>query len=109
MTLINVAFHYRIQPTESQISAMNRLRDVYGVRRLTLDEKERTLRIDYDASRLSECEVAGLLRNAGIDVLGKLALTWDRSGTPADEVMTYKPFPNHGLVSRSTFRRQRTA
>lgn len=75
MTLINVAFHYRIQPTESQISAINRLRDVYGVRRLTLDEKERTLRIDYDASRLSECEVAGLLRNAGIDVLGKLALT----------------------------------
>jgi len=75
MTLINLAFHYRTQPTEAQTSAMNRLRDIYGVRRLALDAKERTLRIEYDASRLSECEVAGLLRNAGIDLLGKLALT----------------------------------
>jgi len=70
MTLVELAFHYRTQPTEAQTSAVNRLRDVYGVRRLALDAKERTLRVEYDASRLSEYEVASLLRNAGVDLLG---------------------------------------
>jgi hypothetical protein len=42
---------------------------------MNLDAKERTLRVEYDASRLSEREIAGLLRSAGIDLLGKRALT----------------------------------
>ena len=74
MTLINVAFRYGTQPKEAQTRAMARVRDVYGIWRMTLNGKERTLRIEYDSSRLSECGVAGLLRSAGIDVLGKLAL-----------------------------------
>jgi len=53
---------------------MARVQEVYGIWRVTLNEKGRTLRIEYDASRLSECGVAGLLRSAGIDVLEKLAL-----------------------------------
>jgi hypothetical protein len=75
MTLIDVAFRYGAQPTDAQTRAMARVRDVYGVWRMTLDAKERTLRVEYDASRLSEREIAGLLRSAGIDLLGKLALT----------------------------------
>ena len=74
MTLINVAFRYGTHPTEAQTRAMARVRDVYGVWRMTLNGKERTLRIEYDASRLSECGVASLLRSAGIDLLGKLAV-----------------------------------
>jgi len=42
---------------------------------MSLDAKQRTLRIEYDASRLSERMIAGLLRNAGIDLQGKLAVT----------------------------------
>lgn len=74
MTLINVAFRYGTQPTEAQTRAMARVSNVYGIWHMTLNGKERTLRIEYDASRLSECGVAGLLRSAGIDVLEKLAL-----------------------------------
>ncbi len=75
MTLINVTFRYGAQPTEPQTGAMAHVRDVYGIWRMTLDGKERTLRVEYDASRLSERMIAGLLRNAGIDLLERLALT----------------------------------
>jgi hypothetical protein len=43
--------------------------------RMTFDAKEHTLRVEYDASRLSEREIAGLVRSAGIDLREKLALT----------------------------------
>ena len=50
------------------------LRDVYGIRRITFDEKEHIVRVEFDASRLKEPAVAALLRRAGIDVQEKLAL-----------------------------------
>ena len=50
------------------------LRDVYGIRRITFDEKEHIIRVEFDASRLKEPAVAALLRRAGIDVQEKLAL-----------------------------------
>lgn len=54
--------------------AIARVREVYGIWRMTHDKKERALRVEYDGSRLSEHVVAGLLRSAGIDLLEKLAL-----------------------------------
>ena len=44
-------------------SSFGSVREVYGIRRIVFNEKERTLRVEYDASRLSEawspgcCEV----------------------------------------------------
>jgi hypothetical protein len=67
MTLLEVAFRYGAQPDEDQTRAIGRLRDVYGIRRVAVNTTEHTLRIEYDASRLSERVVAGLLRSAGID------------------------------------------
>jgi hypothetical protein len=61
---MDVAFRYGAQPTEAQTRAMARVRDVYGIWRMNLDAKERTLRVEYDASRLSEHVVASLLRSA---------------------------------------------
>lgn len=74
MTLMDVAFRYGAQPTEAQTRAMARVREVYGIWRMNLNEKERTLRVEYDASRLSEHVVASLLRSAGIDLLKKPTL-----------------------------------
>src|ERR1041385_4778400 len=74
MTLMDVAFRYGAQPTEAQTRAMARVREVYGIWRMNLNEKERTLRVEYDASRLSEQVVASLLRSAGIDLLKKPTL-----------------------------------
>jgi len=50
------------------------MREVYGVRRVRFDEKERIVRVEYDASRFKEPVVANLLRRAGLDVQEKLVL-----------------------------------
>ena len=74
MTLIDVAYRYRAQPTENQVRALSSARAVYGIRHIAFNEKERTLRVEYDASHMSESAVAGLLRDAGIDLREKLVL-----------------------------------
>jgi len=48
---------------------------VYGIRRIAFNEKERTLRVEYDVSHLSESAVAGLVRSVGLDLREKLVLT----------------------------------
>lgn len=53
---------------------MDSVRDVYGIRRIQFNEQERTIRVEYDATRLNEDIVAGLLRRAGIELKEKLAL-----------------------------------
>ena len=75
MTLMDVAFRYGAQPEETQMRAIGSMREVYGIRRIVFNEKERTLRVEYDASHLSESVVASLVRSVGIDLLGKVALT----------------------------------
>ena len=75
MTLMDVAFRYGTQPGETQMRAIGSVREVYGIRRIAFNEKERTLRVEYDASHLSESGVASLMRSAGIDLSEKVALT----------------------------------
>ena len=75
MTLIDVAFRYGAQPGETQMRAIGSMREVYGIRRIAFSEKERTLRVEYDASHLSESVVAGLMRSASLDLREKLVLT----------------------------------
>ena len=74
MTAVEVLFRYGAQPSESVMSAYGQLSDVYGIRRLQLQESERTIRVEYDATRLDEAKVEKLLRAAGFDVTVKLAL-----------------------------------
>jgi hypothetical protein len=68
MTSVDVYFSYGQTPGEAEVRAVDSVREVYGIRRVTFDEKQRTVRVEYDASRLSESVVLGLLRHAGIDV-----------------------------------------
>ncbi len=74
MTNVDVVFRYGMPPGEREMRAIQSAREVYGIRRVGFNEKERTIRVEFDASRLSEDVVAGLLRRAGIDVREKLAL-----------------------------------
>ncbi len=67
MTAVDVTFSYGQTPAECELRAVDGMREVYGIRRVTFDEKQRTVRVEYDASRLSESVVLGLLRRAGID------------------------------------------
>jgi len=54
--------------------ALARVRDVYGIRGLRFDESEKTVRVEYDASRLSAAVVHQFLRRAGIDVVETISL-----------------------------------
>ena len=74
MTAVDVVFRYGATPGEAEIRAIAPLRDVYGIRRVSLDEKERTVRVEFDASRLKEDTVAALLRRAGFDLRDKVVL-----------------------------------
>jgi len=74
MTQMEVAYRYGSVPGESAMRALDSMREIYGVRRIQFDEKERLVRVEYDASRFKEPVVAALLRRAGIDIEEKLAL-----------------------------------
>jgi hypothetical protein len=54
--------------------AMDSVREVYGVRRIQFNELERTIRVEYDASRLNQDTVAALLRRTGLELGEKLQL-----------------------------------
>lgn len=74
MTYMEVAFHYQIQPGEKELRALDSIREVYGIQRIRFEEKDRIVRVVFDASRLKEDVVARLLREAGLDLTEKLAL-----------------------------------
>ncbi len=74
MTAVEVVFKYNHPPTETVMRAMDNLREVYGIRRIKFAEQERTIRVEYDATRLNEATVASLLRRTGLDLGEKLQL-----------------------------------
>jgi len=69
-----VVFHYGAAPGENELRAIDGMREVYGVRRVIFKEAERTVQVEFDASRLKEEAVARLLRQAGVDVRERVAL-----------------------------------
>ena len=74
MTYLETAYRYQSQPGENELRAVDSVREVYGVQRIRFDEKERIVRVLYDASRLKDEAIARLLRNSGIDLKEKLVL-----------------------------------
>ena len=74
MTPTDVVFHYGSAPGVREIRALDSVREVYGIRRISFDEKEHTVRVEYDASRLKEDVVASLLRRAGLDLRYRVQL-----------------------------------
>ena len=74
MTQMEVAYRYAGPPTENAMRAVDGMREVYGIRRVSFNEKQQTVRVEYDASRFKEPVVANLLRRAGVDILERLAL-----------------------------------
>lgn len=68
MTSLDVVFNYGSQPGESELRAIDSMREVYGIRRVLFNGQQRTVRVEFDASRLKQDAVAKLLRQAGIDI-----------------------------------------
>lgn len=74
MTQLEVAYRYGRPPGEPELRALDSMHEVYGVRRITFNETERIVRVEFDASRLKEPVIAGLLREAGLDIQERLIL-----------------------------------
>ncbi len=74
MTYLDVVFRYGSAPGEQALRAIDGMREVYGVRRVQFNERKRTVRVEFDASRLKTDSIARLLRQAGVDVREPLAL-----------------------------------
>ncbi len=74
MTYLEVVFNIGGLPGETELRAVDAMREVYGIQRVQFSGKERTVRVLYDASRMKQDAVAKMLRQAGIDVREAVAL-----------------------------------
>ena len=86
MTTVEILFRYGTPPTDSVTFALASIREVYGIRRFRFDRTARTLRVEYDATRLNAATVAGLVRQAGLEVAEVLPLI--PPAPPAPEAAT---------------------
>jgi hypothetical protein len=74
VTAVEVCFRYGNVPGDREMRGIDRLWEVYGIRRIQFDEQAQTVRVEYDATRFGDKMVSALLRRAGIDVREQLAL-----------------------------------
>ncbi|HEY1984389.1 MAG TPA: hypothetical protein VGG85_03215 [Terracidiphilus sp.] len=74
MTTVEILFRYATPPTEAQLFALSNARDVYGIRRLSFDRAQNTMRVEYDATRLNAASVAQLVRGAGVRIVEEVSL-----------------------------------
>jgi len=74
MTAVEVVYKYEVKPTEIVMRALDNVREVYGIRRIRFDEAERSIRVEYDATRLNEQTVASLLRGCGMNLQERVTL-----------------------------------
>jgi hypothetical protein len=90
MTQLDVLYRYGLPPTEAITLALAKVREVYGVRRMDFNEGEKTVRVEYDATRLSEPVIHQLLRRAGLDIVEALPMFAAPVPTPVEEPAVVK-------------------
>jgi hypothetical protein len=86
MTTVEIVYRYAAPPTEQVALALACVRDVYGIRHLSFDGAARTLRVEFDATRLNAAAVASLVRAAGLEIeedLPQLAAPAPAAAAPA--------------------------
>ena len=74
MTTVEILYRYTTPPTESVTFALAGTRDVYGIRRISIDTDARTLRVEFDATRLNTATVTKLIRLTGLEITEELPL-----------------------------------
>jgi len=88
-TNLDVLYRYELHPTEAAMIALGKARGVYGIRKVVLDEKQKTMRVEFDFTRLDRSVVMELLRSAGIDIVEEVPL----SAPPAPAAEPAAPLP----------------
>jgi hypothetical protein len=88
-TNLDVLYRYELHPTEAAMIALGKARGVYGIRRIVLDEKQKTMLVEFDFTRLNRSVVMELLRSAGIDIVEEVLL----AALPAPAAEAAVPLP----------------
>jgi hypothetical protein len=88
-TNLDVLYRYELHPTEAAMIALGKARGVYGIRRIVLDEKQKTMLVEFDFTRLNRSVVMELLRTAGIDIVEEVPL----AALPARTAESAAPLP----------------
>lgn len=83
MTPLDVLYRYEGHPSEAAMFALGNLREVYGIRRIRVEEEWKRIRVEFDATRLNKATVLQLLRRTGIDVVEELPLILPQEAAPA--------------------------
>jgi hypothetical protein len=83
MTTVDILFRYAAPPSEPQVFALANARDVYGIRRISFDHTARTVRVEFDATRLNAAMVTQLIRRSGVQITEELPLIPPPAPEPA--------------------------
>jgi hypothetical protein len=68
MTLVEITYELQSPLSLEQLSRLGEFANTYGLRRFHVDEHNKQVSFEYDASRLRETQVAHVLGQAGIAV-----------------------------------------
>ena len=74
MTSLDVTYGYNAAPGEREMRALDSIREVYGIRKIEFNEAQKTVKVEFDASRFKADAVARLLRQAGLELTALPAL-----------------------------------
>jgi hypothetical protein len=91
MTQVEVLYKFGSFPSESATLALGALREIYGVRKVEFREAEKTVRVEYDSTRLTEPVIHQLLRRTGLDITEQVALTIPAPPPPPPAPPAAKP------------------
>ncbi len=72
MTLVEITYELQGPVSLEQLSRLEEFANTYGLRRFRVDEQNKQVSFEYDASRLRETQVAHVLGRAGIAVTRKV-------------------------------------
>jgi hypothetical protein len=72
MTLVDITYELQSPLNQEQLHSLGSFANTYGLRKFRVDDDKKHLSFEYDASRLSEAEVAHVLRHARIPVTRKV-------------------------------------
>ncbi|HEY1472266.1 MAG TPA: hypothetical protein VGF61_24720 [Candidatus Acidoferrum sp.] len=68
MTLLEITFKLHSPLTHKQLERLGEFANTYGLRSVHVDEQNNLITFEYDASRLTEAQIAHVLGQAGIAV-----------------------------------------
>jgi hypothetical protein len=73
MTLVEVTYELQSPLGTEELRRLGEFANTYGLRRFRVDDANRQISFEYDASRLRETQVAHVLRLARIAVMRKVS------------------------------------